>query len=164
MWALSFALFPLGLGGFLLGTPDIITGYQSRHWTPVPAEILSSRLTPSYFIAPPQPEIRYQYTVAGRPYVSNKIWAGVTFVELPVLRRSSSQKLIETFAAGTKSTVYVDPKNPGHVALMPGPERAGGWMAVFAFFLLVGFKSRRGWERFEKRFLSAPSSDSDRST
>ncbi len=140
LWVFSFGLFPLGLGGFALGTADIITGIRSREWREVPGIVLSSHLVKSICV-PPQAEIRYRYTVDSNSYVSTHIWPGKTFAYMPELSATSPQRLVFEFSAGKNVPVYVNPKNSLEVALIRGPNKSYLWMGIFTFFLSLGFWS-----------------------
>jgi hypothetical protein len=139
-WVFSFALFPLGLGGFVLGGIDIVAGLKSQRWNAVPALVLSSELQPTV-CAPAQPEIRYSYSVGSAQYVSNHIWPGKTLAYMPELSVQSSRSVLARFPQKRITTAYVNPSDPSDVVLIPGPRKAWIWMGIFAFFLSVGFWS-----------------------
>lgn len=137
-WIFAFAFFPLGLGGFVLGSADIVQGYRSQHWTQVQGVILSARLSPGLF-GPDQPDIRYRYELNGQPYVSTRLWPGSSLSDMPVLTHARSQRLIDQFPANAMVPVFVNPRNPLQAVIIPGPAKAWRWMGVFTFFLLLGF-------------------------
>jgi hypothetical protein len=136
IWVFSYALFPLGLGLFVLGTFEVAQGVRSRHWSAVPAVVIESRLV-QHFPTPAQPEVHYRYDIAGRPYVSDRIWPGDIAAIMPVTSRAASVRLLSRFPEGTSVTAWVDPADPTASALVPGARRAAGWLAVFTFFLWI---------------------------
>lgn len=134
----SLAFFPLGLGGVALGLADVLQGYKSEAWKPVPAVVLTSTLTRSV-LSPQQPTVRYQYTFDGHPYVSERIWPGHILAYMPVVSKSAAERLLIQFPKGGSVIAYVNPADPSRVALVPGPQKAIRWLLVFVFFLSVGF-------------------------
>lgn len=137
-WVFSFALFPLGLGGFVLGGLDVWEGLQSRSWPQAQAVVLSSQLEPS-MLAPHQPAIRYSYMFEGRLYLSNRIWPGRTLSYMPLMRGENVRKLLTEFPEGGRPTVFVNPRQPAEAVLKPGAGKAVLWMGIFTFFVFVGF-------------------------
>jgi hypothetical protein len=137
-WIFALAFFPLGLGGIAVGGSGILHGYKSRHWPVAPGVVLSSQLLPR-FLVPDQPSIRYSYSFDGHSYVSNRFWPGDIITAMPLVRASTSARLLEKFPAGQPIAVYVNPRDPTDVALIPGPSRALQWTVVFVIFLLAGF-------------------------
>lgn len=138
VWVLAFAFFPLGLGGVVLSTTALIHGVQSLKWPAAPGVVLSSHLS-ARLVGADQPEVRYSYTFNGNPYVSNRLWPGDVISSMPVVLKKDAERLVARFEKGTEVSVYVNPKNPADVALIPGPKKAVRWFAVFLFFLLMGF-------------------------
>lgn len=136
-WVFTFALFPMGLGALIPSTLDVLAARRLARLPVVKGIVLSSKRSPR-LLGPAQPDIRYSYEVGGRPYVSDRVWAGNTINIVPLLTTAATEKIVAQFPLGKVIPVYVDPVAPAQPALIASGARAERWLAVLMFFLIAG--------------------------
>jgi hypothetical protein len=109
---------------------------EIRHkWRPVQAKILSSRLTQkqgdqgTLYTA----EIRYEYSVDGTRYESDRISA---YPKWSSSSREPHLKVVEQFPAGAEFTASVNPRKLSESVLLADPPQPKGIRIVL--FILAG--------------------------
>jgi hypothetical protein len=100
----------------LAGVRWLARGYATRHWLPVPSEVVkvSPRFWPSYGLPLALARIEYRYTVGGTTYTGSDLGsgAGAPFISLWPAPKG--------LAPGSSPTAYYDPRNPSRAVLRRG--------------------------------------------
>lgn len=110
---------------------------ETRHWQPVPAQVLSSQVV-LVQESPSSPQkyrivVRYRYEVAGKPYVSERIRR----VNGPKGNRDDAEALREQYTPGQAVTCYVRPDDPAF-AILKHDTRAALYTIWFPLLFVVG--------------------------
>jgi hypothetical protein len=153
------------LGGALLALSALMTwmflldpllqSMDARGWRSVPCQILTSRMrmstdeednTVSYYV-----EIEYRYQFEGKTFTSDRYDFVHTGNYAKASGTDSTRERIAQLAAGTTSTCFVNPTNPGEAVLDRGLAW-GRWFASATFplgSLLAGTAFLVAFKRME---------------
>ena len=95
--------------------PTAMTWMDMRNWEPSPCEILSSEVVEVWKedVEKYDASVHYRYYFRGREYVGEKYVAYGT----PMRSRSSVEKKIKKYPAGSKAICYVNPEHPEQAVL-----------------------------------------------
>lgn len=132
-----FAVFLLaGLGFSAFFAVPAWHVVQARSWTPVPCEILASRVethpgkdNDTYSI-----EVRYRYEVGGRSYTSDRY----TFLGGSSSGFEGKKRVVDRLPAGARTTCWVDPEDPSQAVLERGFTLAYLFGLLPLVFVAVG--------------------------
>ena len=133
----------IGIGISFIGYRALGKSLEATHWTKADGMVLSSVVDRQWssglhshatFYA----KVRYQYTVNGRIYTSEK----VSFGEYGSNDPRDAYKVVHRYRPGQKVSVYYEPMDPGSVVLEPG-KIGGLFIPLFVgpIFVLFGFLS-----------------------
>ncbi len=116
-------LFLFGAGFCIWGWILIADARLSTSWPTAPATIVYSEIKSSDSRSDGKitqmysADIRYQYTVNGKRYVS----ARISFGDHSSSSSTGMKKLVNKYPKGSQATAYYDPDKPGNALLEPGP-------------------------------------------
>lgn len=160
-FGLIFFLFGGAFFAFAFGR-GFLKLIDAREWTPTPCTILSSEVQShgdTYSI-----EVRFSYNGNDHNYESTRY----DFAEGSTSGYASKAKVVETIPAGTKTTCYVNPKDPADAVLergWTGDMYFAGIPLLFAFIGLAGMyfaltgkleKASPGPETQRKEMVAVP--------
>lgn len=138
-----FSGFLLLAGLLVLGVAWFLwrRGEASRGWTRTAGRVVVSQV--EEFQGPPEqgypqfrPELRYQYSVAGRDYEGSDVGVG-SAAGAASAEPSWARKELERFPVGTEVAVYYDPADPRRAVLERGVPPLLPVVAVVGMALLV---------------------------
>jgi hypothetical protein len=113
---LGFVLLAAGVVFFLIGFNIEKDMWSSKNWPTVQGKITKSEF--SYRKRHYTPEIKYNYSVNGKEFTSEKIALGIKDSETSISKVYS--KSLERFPKDKIVNVYYAPANPENAVLEPG--------------------------------------------
>jgi hypothetical protein len=128
-----------GLAAIVATAGDVLGGWRSRHWVPVEATVVDSRLVVANQIRAANPGYRlvvvYRYERAGRVWESERVAFGIpASPDRDAMEREREGR----FGAGAAVTVRVDPADPAEAVIEPGVQpQAGLFGALGAVFVIL---------------------------
>lgn len=111
-FAVFVGLFLLSGTSWMLynAVKNLRTSARRDEFDPVEARVLGSELTVSTGESTSyNPNIEYEYTVAGKTYTSESVYPGTDF---DIQNKSTAESLVETYSEGDIVEAYYDPANP----------------------------------------------------
>ncbi len=123
--------FILGAAVFAYSAWSYYLAYQSAAWPEALGSVLRDECRSTGNMTSSR-HVRYQYTVYGARYESEREYFGL---------RIASRSCVAPFSEGERIRVYYDPADPSEAVLMPGSWRqpAFGMMVGMAFIVFAGF-------------------------
>lgn len=105
---------------------DILTAHQAMEWPTAPGTVVVSTTYPCRKNAGFEPEIRYEYAIAGRRYVGERI----AFGPASCTSRQQAEDIAARYPAG-HVTVWFDPDQPEKAALRVGDVEDGTRSSIY---------------------------------
>jgi len=122
----------------IIGTKQLILGYQSQSWPTADGIILSSKIKTSTSSSNHRrvysPIITYEYTVADQSYVNSAI----RFGQVGGQDKTVAQAYVSYYPAGTNTKVSFNPAKPEQSILESGISWKS-WAVLFVGFAFLSF-------------------------
>ncbi len=127
----GFLVFTLGI--FIAQwTWRLLLAHRSKRWPQTQARILAARIVGGKDRKGNEelrPEVRYEYSVAGRSYVG----ALFSFDSGTFISYATAIDAMDGIVAGSQVPIYYDPLRPQQSVLFPGRERARFFQSSISF-------------------------------
>lgn len=136
---LGTVFYPLGALMLLTSLRDWWLVAQSPSWPTVSGTVLKSEVDtrlgkgPRHLLV-----VRYEYTVDGRRYDSDRVF----FAQTAYRFRANAEAVAERFPVGSHPAVHFDPDDPGIAVLDTSAGKVGSaiwWSIAFLLVPLLGF-------------------------
>lgn len=128
-------LLLFGIGFSIYGFYSLQDALNSKTWPSVDGKIISSeiktRISSTSTKNEYEPIIRYEYSVEGKIYISDKILFGSAIY----LRKKVAENFLNNYKVGKKVQAFYNPNNPNISVLEPGAN----WDAYKILLFGLGF-------------------------